>query len=59
MGVWRFIQDQVLGMRWLNELIGMGLSMAGLDVEERLGRHGRALTGEKVAEVSLLVFHIF
>lgn len=29
MGVWRFIQDQVLGMRWLNELIGGGLSCWG------------------------------
>ena len=42
MGVWKFIQDQILGMKWLNELIGMGLSMAGLDVEERLGEIGRA-----------------
>ena len=37
MGVWKFIQDQFLGMKWLNELIGMGLSMARLDVEKRLG----------------------
>lgn len=27
MGVWQFIQDQVLGMKWLNELIGKGLSL--------------------------------
>ena len=26
MGVWDFIQDQVLGMKWLNELLGIGLS---------------------------------
>ena len=32
MGVWDFIQDQVLGMQWLNALIGMGLSALGLDV---------------------------
>lgn len=37
MGVWRFIQDQVLGMRWLNGLIGQGLSMLGVDVGERIG----------------------
>ena len=24
MGVWDFIQDQVLGMKWLNGLIGRG-----------------------------------
>lgn len=37
MGIWQFIQDQVLGMRWLNQLIGRGLSMLGLDVGERVG----------------------
>ena len=37
MGVWQFIQDQVLGMKWLNGLIGGGLSMLGLDVGERVG----------------------
>ena len=29
MGVWDFIQDQVLGMKWLNGLIGRGLSVLG------------------------------
>ena len=37
MGVWQFIQDQVFGMKWLNELIGKGLSKLGLDVGERIG----------------------
>ena len=37
MGVWDFIQDQVLGMKWLNELLGMGLSALGLDVKGRIG----------------------
>ena len=37
MGVWQFIQDQVLGMKWLNELIGNGLSILGLDVNRRIG----------------------
>ena len=37
MGVWDFIQDQVLGMKWLNQLIGMGLSAIGLDVNGRIG----------------------
>lgn len=37
MGVWRFVQDQVLGMKWLNEWIGRGLSSLGLDVEGRIG----------------------
>ena len=37
MSVWDFIQDQVLGMKWLNELLGMGLSALGLDVNGRIG----------------------
>lgn len=37
MGVWDFIQDQVLGMQWLNDLLGLGLSSLGLDVTGRLG----------------------
>lgn len=37
MGVWDFIQDQVLGMRWLNDLLGTGLSSLGLDVTGQLG----------------------
>lgn len=28
---WLFFQDQVLGMKWLNELIGNGLTAVGLD----------------------------
>lgn len=37
MSIWVFIQDQVLGMKWLNELIGIGLSMLGIDVYGRIG----------------------
>ena len=32
-----FIQDQILGMTWLNTLIGKGLSALGLDIASRLG----------------------
>lgn len=37
MGVWNFIQNQVLGMKWLNELLGGALSALGLDVTSRIG----------------------
>lgn len=37
MGVWEFIQDQVLGMKWLNELLSLGLSALGLNVDGRVG----------------------
>lgn len=35
--MWDFIQDQVLGMRWLNEMIGRGVSLLGLDTASRWG----------------------
>lgn len=35
--MWAFIQNQLLGMTWLNDLIGRGLSALGLDVAERIG----------------------
>lgn len=33
--VWDFIQNQILGMKWLNRLIQMGLSALGLNMENR------------------------
>ena len=35
--IWSFFQDQILGMKWLNGLIGKGLSQLGLDIDSRLG----------------------
>ena len=35
--IWGFIQNQMLGMKWLNELIGKILMVVGLDVNSRLG----------------------
>ena len=35
--LWLFIQDQILGMKWLNALIGDLLSLLGLDTTSRLG----------------------
>ena len=35
--VWDFIQNQVLGMKWLNELLGGGLAALGLDTAGRVG----------------------
>lgn len=37
MNIWTFIQDQILGMKWLNQLIGQSLSALGLDVSSRIG----------------------
>ena len=35
--MWSFIQDEVLGMKWLNRLIGRGLETIGLDTAGRVG----------------------
>ena len=37
MEVWRFFQNQVLGMRWLNGLLDAGLSFLGMDTATRIG----------------------
>ena len=34
---WSFIQDQVLGMKWLNALIGSGLEQLGIGLDTVLG----------------------
>lgn len=35
--MWSFIQEQILGMQWLNTLIGKGLRALGLDTTSRWG----------------------
>lgn len=35
--IWSFIQNQVLGMKWLNFLIGFALTRLGLDTNTRIG----------------------
>ena len=35
--IWDFIQNQILGMQWLNELIGDLLGMVGVNVTDKLG----------------------
>lgn len=35
--IWTFIQDQILGMKWLNHIIGSLLTTLGIDITARLG----------------------
>ena len=37
MELWSLFQEQILGMRWLNEWLGRGLSALGLGIHGRLG----------------------
>lgn len=35
--MFQFLQEQILGMKWMNELIGKGLSVLGVDIQGRVG----------------------
>ena len=35
--MWKFIQDQILGMKWLNTFVGNILTIFGLDINSRFG----------------------
>ncbi len=59
MGVWQFIQDQILGMKWLSELIGGGLTTLGLDVGERIGGSVQFFLYDVLKITVLLCFLIF
>ena len=34
---WNFFQNEILGMQWLNRLIGNLLNACGLDTNEKIG----------------------
>ena len=59
MSVWQFIQDQVFGMKWLNELIGGGLSALGLDAGARIGGSIQFFLYDVLKITILLCFLIF
>lgn len=59
MGIWQFIQEQILGMKWLNEVIGIGLSALGLDVSGRIGGSIQFFLYDVVKITILLCFLIF
>ena len=57
--IWNFIQDQILGMKWLNELIGTLLTACGLDVSGRIGSSIQFFIYDTVKIFILLGFLIF
>ena len=59
MGVWQFFQDEILGMKWLNQLIGNGLSLLGLDISGRLGGSVQFFLYDVIKITILLCFLIF
>ncbi|MEG2174711.1 MAG: permease, partial [Oscillospiraceae bacterium] len=58
-GVWLFVQDQVLGMKWLDALIGNILSAVGLDVFSRIGGSIQFFFYDVIKITVLLCFLIF
>ena len=57
--VWLFIQDQVLGMKWLHAVIGNGLSALGLDTASRWGGSVHFFFYDVIKITVLLCFLIF
>ena len=59
MSVWQFVQDEILGMKWLNRLIGNGLSMLGMDIDGGMGGSVQFFLYDVIKITVLLCFLIF
>lgn len=57
--MWNFIQNQVLGMKWLNSLVGDLLFSFGVDIESRLGGSLQFFIYDVLKITILLCFLIF
>ena len=57
--IWLFFQDQILGMKWLNSLIGSGRSLLGLDIDSRLGGSIQFFLYDVIKITGLLCLLIF
>ncbi len=57
--IWDFIQNQVLGMKWLNELIGTVLSVIGVNVTGKWGGSLQFFIYDVIKITILLCFLIF
>lgn len=54
-----FIQDQILGMKWLNELMGNYLSILGINIDKSLGGSIQFFLYDVIKITVLLCFLIF
>ncbi len=57
--IWDFFQDQILGMKWLNSVIGSGLSALGLDTSNRWVASAQFFIYDVIKIIVLLCFLIF
>ena len=58
-GIWEFVQNQILGMKWLNVAIGSGLSALGLDPASHWGGSVRFFLYDVIKITVLLCILIF
>ena len=52
--VWDFFQNEILGMKWLNQLVGNLLETCGLSTETRLGGSVRFFIYDIIKIMALL-----
>ena len=52
--IWDFVQNEILGMQWLNRLTGSLLSLTGLDLESRIGKSIRFFVYDSIKILILL-----
>lgn len=57
--MWNFIQEQILGMKWLNNLIGNLLTVIGFDITEKIGGTIQFFVFDVIKIVVLLCTLIF
>ena len=57
--IWDFIQNQILGMKWLNELTGSLISLMGLDLNSKIGSGIQFFIYDTLKISILLMFLIF
>lgn len=57
--IWNFIQDQILGMKWMNEVIGQLLMLFGLDLESAIGGALQFFIYDTIKIFILLIVLIF
>ena len=57
--IWMFIQNQLLGMKWLSALIGQFLNTVGLDTSGKIGGSIQFFIYDVIKIVFLLCLLIF
>ena len=57
--IWSFFQDEILGMKWLNRMVGSGLELLRIDTSGRIGGSIQFFVYDIIKIMVLLGFLIF